>query len=68
VDPLRCRACGGKLQIVAYISDQFTIKRILDHLGLSPPQKQPPPPEIRYVLLDEEGRELRVVAEGLDSP
>jgi hypothetical protein len=37
-DPLTCRTCGGPLQIVAYIHDHFTIKRILDHLGLSPPE------------------------------
>lgn len=61
VDPLRCRRCGGKLQIVAYINDHFTIKKILDHLGLSPPEKQRPPPEIRYVPLDEEGGEIEAV-------
>jgi hypothetical protein len=68
VDPLRCRGCGGKLQIVAYINDRFTIKKILDHLGLSPPEKERPPPEVRYVPLDEEGHELGTVAECLDSP
>ena len=61
VDPLRCRRCGGKLQIVAYINDHFTIKKILDHLGLSPPEKQRPPPEIRYVPLDHEGGEIEAV-------
>ena len=68
VDPLRCRGCGGKLQIVAYINDHFAIKKILAHLGLSPPEKQRPPPEVRYVPLDEEGRELAAVAETFDSP
>jgi hypothetical protein len=29
-DPLTCRQCGKKLQIVAYIHDHFTIKTILD--------------------------------------
>jgi hypothetical protein len=32
-DPLVCKGCGGPLKIVAYINDQISIKRILDHLG-----------------------------------
>ncbi len=67
-DPLRCRSCGGKLQVVAYINDHFTIKKILDHLSLSSPERQRPPPEVRYVPLDEEGRDLGASAEGFDSP
>ena len=68
-DPLICRACGGRLQIVAYIHDQFTIRKILDHLGLSPPEVERPPPDTRYVPIDHEGRELEsMVAEELHSP
>ena len=68
-DPLTCRKCGGRLQIVAYIHDHFTIKTILDHLGLSPPEIERPPPDIRYVPVDDEGREAEgMVAEGLHSP
>jgi hypothetical protein len=68
-DPLTCRRCGGPLQIVAYIHDQFTIKRILDHLGLSPPEVERPPPELRYVHVDHEGRELHsLLAEERPSP
>ena len=57
-DPLTCRECGGRLQVVAYIHDHFTIKKILDHLGLSPPEIERPPPDIRQVPVDHEGREL----------
>jgi hypothetical protein len=39
-DPLVCRGCGGPLKIVAYITDELSIRRILDHLGLSPPQQE----------------------------
>ena len=54
---------------MAYINDHFTIKRILDHLGLSPPEIERPPPDIHYVPVDDEGRELEgMVAEGLHSP
>jgi hypothetical protein len=58
VDPLKCRDCGGPLQVVAYITDQLAINKILEHLGLSPPEEPRPPPEIRYVPIDDEGSEL----------
>jgi hypothetical protein len=59
VDPLTCRKCGGKLKIIAYLHDRFAIRKILDHLGLSEPEEErPPPPDVRYVPVDEEGREI----------
>ncbi len=68
-DPLTCRTCGGPLQIVAYIHDQLTIKTILDHLGLAPPEIERPPPQVRYVPVDDERRELEaMVAEGVSAP
>lgn len=60
-DPLTCRKCGGKLEIVAYLHDQGAIRQILDHLGLSPPEDPKPPPavpEVVRVPVDEEGREI----------
>jgi len=48
VDPLQCRRCGGPLQIVAYITDGLSIRRILAHLGLSPPETKPPP-EVAHI-------------------
>ena len=61
-DPLSCRKCGGRLELVAYINDGFSIKRILDALGLSPPQQERPPPirEVVRVPVDDEGREVEV--------
>jgi hypothetical protein len=59
VDPLACRRCSGPLKVVAYITDSPAIRQILEHLGLSPPEK--PPPDIREVLrvaVDEQGREI----------
>ena len=44
-DPLVCRRCGGPLKVVAYITDELSITRILDHLGLSPPPQEKPPPD-----------------------
>ncbi len=51
----------GRLAIVAYITDEVAISRILDHLGLSPaPQERPPPTrELVRVPVDEEGREIQ---------
>jgi hypothetical protein len=47
---------------VAYVSDELSIRRILDHLGLSPPEQKPPPTtELIRVSVDEEGRELQGV-------
>ena len=37
-------------------------------LGLSPPEQERPPPEIRYVPVDDEGRELEGVAEQTLTP
>jgi hypothetical protein len=60
-DPLVCRSCGGPLKIVAYITDELSITRILAHLGLSPPPQEEPPPtrELVRVPVDDEGRELQ---------
>jgi len=51
VDPLLCTRCGQKMQMIAFLTDELSIRRILDHLGLSaPPQDKPPPVrEIRRV-------------------
>jgi hypothetical protein len=47
----------GPCRTPAYITDTVAIRRILDHLGLSPPEK--PPPDVREVVrvrVDDEGR------------
>jgi hypothetical protein len=56
-DSLVCRTCGGKLKIVAYLHSHVAIQKILHPLGLSPSEQERPPPEIRYVPIDDEGRE-----------
>lgn len=33
VDPLRCRHCGGTMQLIAFIVESAVIVRLLDHLG-----------------------------------
>ena len=38
-----------RMSVVAFLTDQLSIRRILDHLGLStPPQDRPPP--VREIL------------------
>ena len=44
---------------------QERIELLLDHLGLSSPELERPPSQLRYVPVDHEGRELdAMVAEG----
>ena len=33
VDPLRCRRCGGSIQLIAFITGRSVIVRILEHIG-----------------------------------
>jgi hypothetical protein len=57
-DPLTCRKCGAQLKLIAYITDELAIRRILAHLGPSPPQDEKPPPpapEIVRVPVNELG-------------
>jgi hypothetical protein len=62
-EPLTCAKCGGKLKIVTYLVDQVSIHKILDHLGLSPPDTAKPPPatrEVGRVPVNDEGWEIGV--------
>ena len=60
-DPLVCRQCGGKLKVVAYVTGEITVKRIVAGLGLSPPEEEKPPPirEMVRVPVHDEGREIQ---------
>ena len=51
VDPLVCTHCGQRMSILAFVSDQHFISRILEHLGLRSPELDRPPPahEIREI-------------------
>jgi hypothetical protein len=57
-DPLTCRQCGGNSRSWPTYT---TIKQVLAHVGLSPPEEPKPPPavhEVVHVPIDEEGREM----------
>lgn len=50
VDPLLCARCGNRMSIIAFVTDAFAIRRVLDHLGLSTAEAEKPPPLFRGVL------------------
>ena len=55
VDPLVCTRCGHRMSILAYVSDQHSIRRILDHLGLRPLENDKPPPPREILRVAEYG-------------
>ena len=48
VDPLVCPQCGGKMRVIAFITDYAVVDRIIDHLKLTFVAERPPPPHIAY--------------------
>ena len=36
IDVLVCRACGGRLRVIAFLSDAKLVRRILHHLSIAP--------------------------------
>jgi hypothetical protein len=43
------------MSVVAFLTDQISIKRILDHLGLSTPPQDKPPPIRKLIRVAEHG-------------
>ncbi|MBW2526614.1 MAG: transposase [Deltaproteobacteria bacterium] len=41
LDPLSCPGCGGRLRVIAEITDRGVIERILDHLATRPTRAPP---------------------------
>jgi hypothetical protein len=56
VDPLLCTRCGQRMSIVAFVTDAFAIRKILDHLGLSTPEAEKPTPQREVLRVAEHGR------------
>jgi hypothetical protein len=48
VDPMLCPRCGGKMKVVAFITDFAVVDKIIDHLKLSFIADRPPPSHIAY--------------------
>jgi hypothetical protein len=55
VDPLVCLRCGQAMSILAFVSDQHSISRILEHLGLRSPELDRPPPPRQILRVAELG-------------
>jgi hypothetical protein len=49
-DPLVCTRCGQRMTTIAFLTDQLSIRRLLDHLGLSPSEQTKPPPPVAQIL------------------
>jgi transposase len=43
VDPMVCPKCGGKMKVVAFITDYPAVDRIIDHLKLTFVIQRPDP-------------------------
>jgi hypothetical protein len=48
VDPMLCPRCGGKMKVVAFITDFAVVDKIIDHLKLSFIAERPPPPQVAF--------------------
>ena len=48
VDPLVCPQCGGKMKVIAFLTDYAVVDRIIDHLSLTFVAERPPPPHLAY--------------------
>jgi hypothetical protein len=57
-DPLLCPQCGGRMRIIAFLTDFSVVDRIIDHLKLTFIASKPPPPSTVY-------QEVLVAAEAL---
>jgi hypothetical protein len=58
VDPLLWTKCGGKMRVIAFITEFSVVDRIINHLKLTFVASKPPPPRIAYqeVLMAAEAR------------
>jgi hypothetical protein len=65
VDPLLCARSGKRMSTIAFVTDQVAIGKILDHLGLSTPEAEKPPPAVPELLCAaEHGEGWGVPAQG----
>jgi len=48
VDPMICPQCGGKMKIIAFLTDYALVDKIINHLKLTFVADRPPPPHIAY--------------------
>jgi len=46
VDPMICSKCGGRMKVVAFITEVSVVDRIIDHLKLGFVAAKPPPSHV----------------------
>jgi hypothetical protein len=46
VDPLLCSKCGGRMRIIAFLTDYQAVDRIIDYLKLTFIAEKPPPSRV----------------------
>jgi len=46
VDPMTCAKCGGRMRVVAFITEVAVVDRIIDHLKLGFVADRPPPSRV----------------------
>ena len=51
VDSMVCPKCGGRMKVVAFLTDFSVVDRIIGHLKLTFVAERPPPPEVAYLEL-----------------
>jgi hypothetical protein len=56
-DPMICPRCGGRMKVVAFLTDYAIVDRIIRHLGLTFATERPPPSRIfvQVALTEVEG-------------
>ena len=48
VDPMICSKCGGRMKVVAFLTEHAVVDRIIDHLKLIFVAAKPPPPQAAF--------------------
>ena len=46
VDPMTCPKCGGRMKVVAFLTEYAVVDRIIDHLKLTFVAAKPPPSHV----------------------
>jgi len=48
VDPMLCPRCGGRMKVVAFLTEHAVVDRIIDHLKLTFVAERPPPAQLDF--------------------
>jgi hypothetical protein len=48
IDPMICPRCGGRMKVIAFLTDYGVVDRIINHLKLTFVAERPSPPHLAY--------------------